>query len=132
MKTIRSAVVCVDDDPYILQMLSLQLRKCVDTDLVLLEFFLDPKQVTQHLDALKEEGINVNYLITDFRMHSMNGYELIRAVKSKFIDVKCILLSGQADRKLVQDLEKAGLLDAFVSKPWKEKDLFSLLNCCSD
>ena len=129
MNQIKTAVICVDDDPHILQMLSLQLRKCLDTDRVLLDFFLDAKQVQEHMEKLKEEQIKIDFLITDFRMPSMSGYDLIKKIKSSFSDVKCILLSGQADEAQVERLKKEGLLEAFISKPWKEQQLFSLLNC---
>ncbi len=129
MNQIKTAVICVDDDPHILQMLSLQLRKCLDTDRVLLDFFLDAKQVQEHMEKLKEEQIKIDFLITDFRMPSMSGYDLIKKTKSSFADVKCILLSGQADEAQVERLKKEGLLEAFISKPWKEQQLFSLLNC---
>lgn len=129
MNQIKSAVICVDDDPHILQMLSLQLRKCLDSDRVLLDFFLDASQVQEHMQKLKEEKIEIEFLITDFRMPSMSGYDLIKKTKSSFSDVKCILLSGQADEEQVERLKREGLLEAFVPNPWKEQQLFSLLNC---
>jgi CheY-like chemotaxis protein len=129
MNQIETAVICVDDDPHILQMLSLQLRKCLDSERVLLDFFLDANQVQEHLEKLKEERIKVEFLITDFRMPYMSGYDLIKKTKNSFADVKCILLSGQADEAQVEKLKKEGLLEAFITKPWKEQQLFSLLNC---
>jgi len=132
MNSIKSAVICVDDDPHILQMLSLQLRKCLDTDRVLLDFFLDANQVQEHMERLKQEQIKIDYLITDFRMPSMSGYDLIKKTKSVFADVKCILLSGQADEAQVERLKRDGLLEAFIPKPWKEQQLFSLMNCKSE
>lgn len=129
MNAVKSAVICVDDDPHILQMLSLQLRKCIDTENVLLDLFIDPHQVEEHLVMLQKQSIVVDFLITDFRMPSMSGYELIKKIKTAFSDVKCILLSGQADEALVEKLKQEGLLEAFIAKPWKEQQLFELLNC---
>jgi len=129
MNAIKSAVICVDDDPHILQMLSLQLRKCIDTEHVLLDFFVDANQVHEHIIMLKNENIKIDFLITDFRMPSMSGYELIKKIKLAFSEVKCILLSGQADETQVEKLKQEGLLEAFIAKPWKEQQLFSLLNC---
>lgn len=129
MNQIKTAVICVDDDPHILQMLSLQLRKCFNTDKVLIDFFLDANHVHEHIEKLKNENIKIEFLITDFRMPSMSGYELIKKTKNDFADVKCILLSGQADDAQVERLRIDGLLEAFITKPWKEQQLFSLLNC---
>jgi CheY-like chemotaxis protein len=129
MNSVKKAIICVDDDPHILQMLSLQLRKCVDTDSVLIDFFIDAGQVIPHIENLTSENIKIEFLITDFRMPAMSGYELIKKIKSGFTDIKCILLSGQADDGLVERLKREGLLEAFISKPWKERELFELLNC---
>jgi CheY-like chemotaxis protein len=129
MNQIKTAVICVDDDPHILQMLSLQLRKCFNTDRVLIDFFLDANHVQDHMEKLKNENIKIEFLITDFRMPAMSGYDLIKKTKNSFADVKCILLSGQADEAQVERLKNEGLLEAFISKPWREQQLFSLFNC---
>lgn len=129
MNQIMTAVICVDDDPHILQMLSLQLRKCFNSDRVLIDFFLDANHVHDHLEKLTNQNIKIEFLITDFRMPSMSGYDLIKKTKSDFSEVKCILLSGQADEAQVETLKRDGLLEAFITKPWKEQQLFSLFNC---
>jgi len=129
MNKLNAAGICVDDDPHILQMLSLQLRKCVEKEPVLLDFFLKPEQVLLHIEELKKKNVPVRFLLTDFRMPGMSGYELIRLVKKTYPEIKCILLSGQADQYLVDELQKEGLLEAFVGKPWKEQELFRLLGC---
>lgn len=129
MNQIKTAVICVDDDPHILQMLSLQLRKCFNSDRVLIDFFLDANHVHDQLEKLTNQNIKIEFLITDFRMPSMSGYDLIKKTKSDFSEVKCILLSGQADEAQVETLKRDGLLEAFITKPWKEQQLFSLFNC---
>ena len=44
MDSIKYAVVCVDDDPFILQMLSFQLTKVVNQKHTLIEYFTDPSE----------------------------------------------------------------------------------------
>jgi len=129
MNRINAAGVCVDDDPHILQMLSLQLRKCMDQEQILMDFFQKPEEVMTHLKTLQERGVELRFLLTDYRMPGMSGYDLIKSVKAEFPELKCILLSGQADQHHVSELKKDGLLDAFIGKPWKERELFALLGC---
>ena len=48
MDEIKYAVVCVDDDAFILQMLGFQLSKIVDQKYTLLEYFTDPSEALKH------------------------------------------------------------------------------------
>ena len=48
MSEMRYAVVCVDDDPYILQMLGFQLSKIMDQSHTLIEYFTDPDQAIKY------------------------------------------------------------------------------------
>ena len=50
MNELKYAVVCVDDDPYILQMLGFQLGKVINQKLTLLEYFTDPNKALEGID----------------------------------------------------------------------------------
>ena len=56
MDELKYAVVCVDDDPYILQMLGFQLGKIVDQKCTLLEYFTDPQLALANIDELVAEN----------------------------------------------------------------------------
>ena len=127
MSEMRYAVVCVDDDPYILQMLGFQLSKIMDQSHTLIEYFTDPDQAIENIDLLIEEDIDVMFVMVDYQMPSMTGAELIRKLKLKYQDLKCIMLSGQANRTSVDSLKTENLLEEFIEKPWDEDELFDTL-----
>ncbi|MEY3085514.1 MAG: hypothetical protein RL037_1694 [Bacteroidota bacterium] len=127
MNDFKYAVICVDDDPHILQMLSFQLEKIVDTKCTLLEYFTNPEDALNNFDELLAEKIDVIFILVDFQMPGMNGAQLIRAIKLKKPDLTCIMLSGQANTVQVAELEQDGLLSCFVHKPWDEATLFQVL-----
>jgi len=127
MSEMRYAVVCVDDDPYILQMLGFQLSKIMDQSHTLIEYFTDPDQAIENIDLLIEENIDVMFVMVDYQMPSMTGAELIRKLKLKYQDLKCIMLSGQANRTSVDSLKTENLLEEFIEKPWDEDELFDTL-----
>jgi CheY-like chemotaxis protein len=127
MDDLKYAVICVDDDPHILQMLSFQLEKIIDTKCTLLEYFTNPQDALDNFDELLQEQIDVIFILVDFQMPGMNGAQLIRAIKLKKPDIACIMLSGQANTVQVAELEQDGLLTCFVHKPWDEATLFQVL-----
>jgi response regulator RpfG family c-di-GMP phosphodiesterase len=127
MSELRYAVVCVDDDPYILQMLGFQLSKIMDQSYTLIEYFTDPDQALENIDLLIEEQIDVMFVMVDYQMPTMTGAELIRKLKLKYQNLKCVMLSGQANKSSVDALKNENLLEEFIEKPWDEDELFNTL-----
>ena len=127
MTEFKYAVICVDDDPYILQMLGFQLSKIMDQKCTLIEYFTDPKVALENIDQMVSESIDIIFVIVDYQMPKMNGADLIRAVKTKHADLRCVMLSGQANTSSVNSLKEENLLEQFLAKPWDESELFDTL-----
>jgi two-component system response regulator YesN len=127
MNDVKYAVVCVDDDPFILQMLGFQLGKIVDEKFTLVEYFTDPSEALENIDDLIKESIDIIFVIVDYQMPKMTGAQLIRAIKEKYPALKCVMLSGQANRISVDQLESDHLLETFIAKPWNEEELFNAI-----
>lgn len=121
------AIICVDDDPMITQLLSFQLRKWVNPLTTIIETYVDPKQVMDSINEIYDMGIRVIFIIVDYQMPGMNGAQLVRNIKSKYKDIHFIMLSGQANEIIVKQLEDEKILDSFISKPWNEAQLHQLL-----
>lgn len=127
MTEFKYAVICVDDDPYILQMLGFQLSKITDQKCTLIEYFTDPKDALENIDTLVSEKIDIIFIIVDYQMPKMTGAELIRLIKKKHTNLRCVMLSGQANTTSVNSLKEDNLLEVFLSKPWDEDELFETL-----
>jgi YesN/AraC family two-component response regulator len=128
MTELKYAVVCIDDDPYILQMLGFQLSKIIDQKCTLLEYFTDPNEALSGITALIEDRIDIIFIIVDYQMPKMTGAQLIRSVKEKFPDLNCVMLSGQANQISVDELVSENLLTCFISKPWDEETLVQIIS----
>ena len=126
MNELKYAIICVDDDPYILQMLGFQLEKLIERRSTVIEFFTDPLEAIRNINQLVAEKIEILFVIVDYQMPNMTGAELVRSLKDLYPDMKFIMLSGQASAIHVDDLVNDNLLESFVSKPWDEKELYSL------
>ena len=127
MTEFKYAVVCVDDDPYILQMLGFQLSKVMDQKCTLIEYFTDPKKALDNIDELVSQNIDIIFVMVDYQMPKMTGAELIRSIKEKHKELKCVMLSGQANNSSVNSLKEENLLEEFLAKPWDESELFDTI-----
>lgn len=127
MDKIKCAILCVDDDPIILQMLQFQLKKHLDVECVIMEFFTNPSEVLEIIDETLEESIELIFVIVDFKMPEMSGADLITKIKSLKPETKFIILSGQANDIIVNQLQSKNSLEAFILKPWDEKELMDVI-----
>jgi CheY-like chemotaxis protein len=118
-----SAIICLDDDEVVLNALSIQMQQIVNTEKVVLEFFLDPQEALTAIPGIIELKIKVIFVLTDYHMPGMTGIQFIKKLKADYPEIRFIMLSGQANENLVEDLIRDNFLDYFVSKPWTMNDL---------
>lgn len=122
------AIVCVDDEPVIVDLLSFQLKKIFNTESTFVETFTNPQDVELGVDKIVEYGISVIFMVVDYQMPHINGAQLIRTIKAKHPSIKFFMLSGQANNTIVHQLLEEGLLEKFIAKPWSEQDLEKALD----
>ncbi len=126
--SLKYVIICIDDDPLILKLLSFQLNKVIEHETTIVECFLDPMEVIENIDSLISNEFEVLLLLVDYQMPNINGAELIRNIKQKYPELKCIMLSGQANNIIVNELTNDHLIEKFISKPWEEENLISEVN----
>ncbi len=123
----KYAIICVDDDPLITQLLSFQLRKWINPLTTIIETYVEPKNVMASIDEIYELGIRVIFIIVDYQMPGMNGAQLTRNIKAKYKNIHFVMLSGQANEVVVSQLKDEQVLDNFISKPWNEEQLHKII-----
>lgn len=119
----KYAIVCVDDEPIIVELLSFQLNKLFETESTFIETYTDPQEAEQGVDRIIEHGVNVIFMVVDYQMPKINGAQLIRSIKLRHETIKFFMLSGQANSSIVDQLIEEGTLERFIAKPWSEEDL---------
>ncbi|MEY4603439.1 MAG: hypothetical protein RIT43_731 [Bacteroidota bacterium] len=118
-----SAIICIDDDEAVLNALSVQMQQMINTQKVVLEFFLDPHVALSSIPKIIEMKIKIIFVLTDYQMPGMTGVQFMKQLKADYPEIRFIMLSGQADDSLVEELLKDHTLDYFISKPWTFSDL---------
>lgn len=123
----NSVILCIDDDPFVLQMLSIQLNELMKDTGFLIEFLTDPTLAIEKIDQIHADGYEVRLIVTDYVMPKMTGYELIYALRIRYPELHFILLSGQADKFETRELLELKMISCFMNKPWTLRDMQTAL-----
>lgn len=121
------AIICVDDEPLILDTLKIQFRKFYGN-----QYFLEVAQSVEEawevIDDLIESGVSIGVIVSDWLMPGVKGDKFLIDVHSKYPDVIKILLTGQADKDAVEKVKNEIDLHCCLYKPWSENDLYKVVN----
>jgi diguanylate cyclase (GGDEF)-like protein/PAS domain S-box-containing protein len=118
----RSAIVCVDDERYILRSLGDQLKRHFgkDYDIELSSGGEDALSLCAELTA---EGKDIALIVSDQKMQGMGGDTLLIRLHALYPKALKIMLTGQADANSVGKVVNAAALYRYIAKPWDETDL---------
>jgi DNA-binding NtrC family response regulator len=110
----RPVVLFVDDEANVLNALRRSLRKEPYEQL----FAQDPKEALEILGKR-----NVDLVISDHLMPSMDGLSLLKMVKEHYPKIIRVLLTGHADVQMTIAAINEGEVFRFLTKPWDEAEL---------
>ena len=126
MNTLRDAILCVDDEPIILQGLRDQLERHFG-DRYHYEFAESANEAFDVMNELHEEAFRILIIVSDWLMPHMKGDEFLIQVHQRFPDIALIMLTGQADDEAIARLHEQTRLDACLRKPWTEQELIQVV-----
>src|SRR4051812_10487231 len=70
------------------------------------------------LELLRSRPGDFGVLITDQRMPTMNGVELLEVVRGEFPDIQRMLITAYSDMQAVTDSVNRGQVSRYFVKPW--------------
>ena len=111
--------MCVDDEPQILSALHRSLHRYPCTVLV-------ARSGQQALDILSTHKVEV--ILVDICMPQMSGNQLIAQVHRLYPDTIPIVLSGQADEKMLNRILGETSFHQYIPKPWDDEQLIELVS----
>ena len=84
------------------------------------------------IDHLKNDCIECNIVISDLRMPSMSGFELVMNLKHLRPFMKIILMTAfKTTKEEVQLILPSVQVDAFLNKPFRSNDLMQAIANCT-
>ncbi len=115
------SVLIVDDEPKILE--------AIDRELF---FWKTQKDITLYtalsarsaLDILATNHDSIHVMVSDLKMSSMGGDELICETKRLYPDIRSILITGYSEAAGISRAVSAGIT-AFIQKPWETDGLIA-------
>jgi response regulator RpfG family c-di-GMP phosphodiesterase len=115
-------ILCVDDDPYLLDGYRRQLRKAFDVDTA--------QGADEGLAALAQQTYAV--VVSDMRMPGMDGVQFLSRVQRQYPDSVRMMLSGNADLQVAIDAVNQGQIFRFLTKPCSREVLLGALKAGVD
>tara|TARA_B110000014_G_scaffold254426_1_gene235004 strand:- start:624 stop:1007 length:384 start_codon:yes stop_codon:yes gene_type:complete len=122
----KKAILSVDDERIILESLKFQLTKHFQNEF-LLEFAESGIEALEIVDELINDDIELLLIISDYLIPKMDGEELIKIVKNKYPKINVVMLTGQANSTVINELLNSGLLNEVILKPWSEEQLIKII-----
>jgi PAS domain S-box-containing protein len=118
----KPVIICVDDEPIILESLKIELKKALEEE-YLLETAEGGEEALELIDELLAEGREIVAVISDYLMPNIKGDELLKQIHKILPKTIKIMLTGQADLEAVANTIKYAKLYRYISKPWQSEDL---------
>jgi putative two-component system response regulator len=119
-------VLCVDDEPIILQSLRIELRNAL-AGLCTIETAESGDEALDVFAEIQQDGRTLAILISDQNMPGMKGHEVLARLKAVSPDTFTILLTGFSDLEGVKQAVNNADLYRYITKPWKKDEfLFTI------
>ncbi|MEC4805632.1 MAG: response regulator [Jaaginema sp. PMC 1079.18] len=118
----RFTIVCVDDEPTILDSLKEQLKRSLPHHIDI-EIADSGEEALEIIEELAAEGIDIPVIISDQLMPQMPGDVLLTTLHAQYPKMLKVMLTGQADAQAVGNAVNSANLYRYIAKPWDETDL---------
>ncbi len=103
-------VLCVDDEPEILELMA-EFLEFLEVDVA------TAPDARQGLEIFLADSANFDAVITDMKMPHMSGLDLLKELRAKGHDVPLIMASGQFDEDLDKISREYGIT-SIIAKPF--------------
>ncbi len=89
--------------------------------------YSDGEQAWKHLNSTKSH--NIDLVIADYEMPKMDGYELTKLIRTKYLfeELPILILSATANTKIISKFLRIGAND-YIPKPYIQEELIARLS----
>lgn len=128
----KCAILCVDDEVIILLSMIQELKRSFGSRFVY-EQAIDAESALETINELEADGVTVILVISDWLMPGIKGDEFIDLVHKRYPAIKAVMVTGHADREVIDRVIESGSVVAVLEKPWRTSELAAVIErCCID
>lgn len=120
MKNAIPAILCVDDEPVVLESLNMQLKREFG-DQYFYEFAESVDEAMEVIEELHEEGIDIVVLVSNWLMPALQKDKCLIEIHKRFPKIISIRLDGE-EGPLQEDASKTDLFYRLY-QPWDGEEL---------
>ncbi len=113
----KPAILCVDDEPMILEVLKHQLKDHFGSSMAY-EMAQSGEEGLDVIEDLTQQGVKILVIVSDWMMPGMNGGEFLEKVYQKMPDTGLIILTGHAEETILKKTLNQIPIKQCMSKPW--------------
>ena len=117
----NKAILSIDDEKIILESLKYQLTKNFQNEFIL-EFAESGAEAIEIVDELINDNIELLLIISDYLIPQMDGEELIKIIKNKYPNINVVMLTGQANSTVINELLETKLLNEVILNLGRRKN----------
>ncbi len=117
----KPIIICVDDEPTILESLKIALKKILE-DNYLIETAEGGEEALELVSELLQDEHEIVLVISDYLMPNIKGDELLKRIHEISPKTLKVMLTGQADLEAVSNAIKHAKLYRYIAKPWQTED----------
>ncbi|MEG4987472.1 response regulator [Microcoleus sp. BR0-C5] len=118
----KPVIVCIDDEPDVLNSLKIELKKAIG-DQCIIETAEGGADALELLADLQADEYEIALVLSDYIMPDIKGDELLRKIHESSPETLTIMLTGQADLEALSNAIKYAKLYRYIPKPWQNEDL---------
>jgi CheY-like chemotaxis protein/tRNA A-37 threonylcarbamoyl transferase component Bud32 len=113
----RHTILVVDDEPDLVE----SVKDCLQFDYRV----LGTTRAAEGLQIMEREAVHI--VMTDQRMPEMTGVEFLRRLRDAYPDTVRLLFTAYSDLKTVTEAVNQGNVYRYLTKPWDDGELRSIL-----
>ena len=93
----------------------------------LYEFAESAAEAWEVIEELRDDGIYILVIVSDWLMPKTKGDELLIDIHKKFPNIVTVLLTGHADQQSIARCREQANLHRCIVKPWTEQELIETI-----
>jgi CheY-like chemotaxis protein len=122
----QKAILCVDDEPIILNSLKAQLKDYFGKQ-YMYEYAESAEEAWEVIEELHGNGVRILVIVSDWLMPRIKGDEFLIQVHQKFPDITKVMLTGHATAEAIERACQQAHLHRCIHKPWNASELIEAI-----